>query len=90
MDDLENAVIKQYKFKKDGETIIITAILNKKTQELEFYGHLATYDNMSFLYGYDAKALNIKNNNFNNEIKNHAKLLAHDFEDMLLMKRMMF
>lgn len=85
MDNLENKIIKQYSYdyRKDI-TIIITALYDVNSNIIEFYGHVKGYATIIFLFGYDASVLNIHKDNFNNEIKNHAMLLAHEYYNDIL------
>lgn len=84
MDNLKDQIIEQYEFKIEGYTFIITAMLDKKTSMLEYYGHIKGYGTILFLLGYDATVLGIKKDDFDNEIKNYAKVLAHDYAGLIL------
>lgn len=51
MDNLKGKTIKQFYYEIDNATIIITAIIDRETKMVEWWGHLMDYGVMKFLVG---------------------------------------
>ena len=51
MDNLKNKSIKQFYYDTDAGNIVITAIIERETKFVEWYGHIVGYGNVKYLFG---------------------------------------
>lgn len=74
MDNLTHKTIKQYKHDTDDGTIIITAITDKTTHMIEWWGHVEGYGVALLLYGFSGDTLK----NTNMTMEQYAEYLAYE------------